>query len=310
MITVQKQTIISGTNKFDYKLKGLSTDEKPSKINGVNIGENSLFLEMDTGDFYYLKQQGSSSTERKEVLEETTFSNWEHDNNYYYVYDDAPQNDATYTMTFVWDGTEYILSVDETGRFGATFDLGNETYDFSEYPFSVIIEIDGIEIASQDNESHTLEIYYDETTVIEPIWAKVGGGGNSTELPKVTVSITPDQSITVYNNVGCVYNFDIEAYVYYDKDGNTIDIDDWDDIVSISKNETETVVFYANEVDISEETIWLTDVVGCLNLGSYLFEGMTGSSKENCEVEESYIVVIDQTQNASASLFVHLSSLG
>lgn len=34
-------------NEYDYK--GLSTDEKP--IEGV--GANSLFLELDTGDFYY-----------------------------------------------------------------------------------------------------------------------------------------------------------------------------------------------------------------------------------------------------------------
>lgn len=32
----------------EYDFKGLSTDDKPT-----NCGINSLFLELDTGDFYY-----------------------------------------------------------------------------------------------------------------------------------------------------------------------------------------------------------------------------------------------------------------
>ena len=36
-----------GFNEYDFK--GLSTDDKPVE----NIGVNSLFLELDTGDFYY-----------------------------------------------------------------------------------------------------------------------------------------------------------------------------------------------------------------------------------------------------------------
>lgn len=41
MVTAQR-------GKNDYEYKGLSTDEKPT-----NAGVNSLFLELDTGDFYY-----------------------------------------------------------------------------------------------------------------------------------------------------------------------------------------------------------------------------------------------------------------
>lgn len=33
---------------WEYEYKGLSTDTKPT-----NCGVNSLFLELDTGDFYY-----------------------------------------------------------------------------------------------------------------------------------------------------------------------------------------------------------------------------------------------------------------
>ena len=43
MITINK-----GQNPFEYEYKGLSTDQKP-----INCGTNSLFLELDTGDFYY-----------------------------------------------------------------------------------------------------------------------------------------------------------------------------------------------------------------------------------------------------------------
>lgn len=35
----------------DVELKGLSTDTKPTDVNLVGV--NSLFLELDTGDFYY-----------------------------------------------------------------------------------------------------------------------------------------------------------------------------------------------------------------------------------------------------------------
>lgn len=33
---------------YEYEYKGLSTDPKPT-----DCAENSLFLELDTGDFYY-----------------------------------------------------------------------------------------------------------------------------------------------------------------------------------------------------------------------------------------------------------------
>lgn len=44
-----KKVIADTQNKNDYEFKGLSTDVKPT--DGVSI--NSLFLELDTGDFYY-----------------------------------------------------------------------------------------------------------------------------------------------------------------------------------------------------------------------------------------------------------------
>ena len=37
------------TGKADFEFKGLSTDTKPT----FEVGANSLFFEVDTGEFYY-----------------------------------------------------------------------------------------------------------------------------------------------------------------------------------------------------------------------------------------------------------------
>lgn len=52
MITVTKRKFAetAGGGMFlDYEYKGLSTDTKPTETAPVN----ALFLELDTGDFYY-----------------------------------------------------------------------------------------------------------------------------------------------------------------------------------------------------------------------------------------------------------------
>ena len=41
-------TMASPTDVSQVEFKGLSTDDKPT-----DCGVNSLFLELDTGDFYY-----------------------------------------------------------------------------------------------------------------------------------------------------------------------------------------------------------------------------------------------------------------
>lgn len=53
MVTIShmENNQVNETAQFD--LSGLSTDTKPTEINGFPIGTNSLFLELDTGDFYY-----------------------------------------------------------------------------------------------------------------------------------------------------------------------------------------------------------------------------------------------------------------
>ncbi len=52
-ITINRRANVDGDKLYEYDLKGLSTDTKPTQIGGQDIEDNSLFLELDTGDFYY-----------------------------------------------------------------------------------------------------------------------------------------------------------------------------------------------------------------------------------------------------------------
>ena len=52
-ITLEAIKNVDGDSVKEYDFKGLSTDTKPSTWQGNNIEVNSLFLELDTGDFYY-----------------------------------------------------------------------------------------------------------------------------------------------------------------------------------------------------------------------------------------------------------------
>lgn len=62
MITLHAMRNVDGDKLYAYDFKGLSTDEKPTFWGGKVIEANSMFLEEDTGDFYYCESQGSSDT--------------------------------------------------------------------------------------------------------------------------------------------------------------------------------------------------------------------------------------------------------
>lgn len=49
---IKNATAGGDNNYMEYDFKGLSTDEKP-KNPRYKVGANSIFLELDTGDFYY-----------------------------------------------------------------------------------------------------------------------------------------------------------------------------------------------------------------------------------------------------------------
>lgn len=53
MITVENVQYIEAPEIGDFEFKGLSTDSKPTSWKGSTIANNSLFLELDTGDVYY-----------------------------------------------------------------------------------------------------------------------------------------------------------------------------------------------------------------------------------------------------------------
>lgn len=195
MVTLSKQTIIVGTNKFDYDINGLSTDEKPFKINGVPIGENSIFFELDTGDFYYLKQQGSSTTTRISFLNETIDDWYNADNKYVFQDIDIGDNPLPETINVVWDGVEYVCemyhdSLSDSDKYGAHLDGETGYYDFTEYPFAISVAYSDDEhvytaeicCAYEEDETivHSVEVYVNETVVVEGEWAKVGGGDTPT----------------------------------------------------------------------------------------------------------------------------------
>lgn len=54
MVTVHKILNNEFCEKAEFQFSGLSGDDKPAdEWDGFPIGENSLFLELDTGKFYY-----------------------------------------------------------------------------------------------------------------------------------------------------------------------------------------------------------------------------------------------------------------
>lgn len=52
-ITIHGITNVDGDATKSYEFCGLSTDSKPTQIDGKDIETNSLFLELDTKKFYY-----------------------------------------------------------------------------------------------------------------------------------------------------------------------------------------------------------------------------------------------------------------
>ena len=59
-ITIHSISNVDGDAEKTYEFCGLSTDTKPTEVDGKDIEVNSLFLELDTGDFYYFDGSGWS----------------------------------------------------------------------------------------------------------------------------------------------------------------------------------------------------------------------------------------------------------
>lgn len=53
MVKLTNKINIDGDKTCHYEFSGLSTDSKPTEWEEQDIEANSLFLELDTGKFYY-----------------------------------------------------------------------------------------------------------------------------------------------------------------------------------------------------------------------------------------------------------------
>lgn len=165
----------------DTCYQGLSTDEKPTE----NVPINSLFLELDTGDFYYAESQGSKGEPTKNVLiSEQSISEWEQEaiNLYSYTFNDFLEFPDTITVVF--DGTEYTVEKQNTEYENEYFYGGyaDGNIDFSTYPFAIFNGFDedawAIQIFAGNNNEHTVEIYTLGNGDTPAVWKKVGSGAS------------------------------------------------------------------------------------------------------------------------------------
>lgn len=178
-ITIHGINNIDGDATKNYEFCGLSTDSKPTMIDGKPVEVNSLFWELNTNTFYYLKT-ASSTTDV--VFNEQTIesSDWQPAGNAYMKMPTSYwENGLTGTVNFVWDGVEYTLEKQDGGLdygyYGAYVDLDNYIGDFSVYPFGFYLNNeDGTAniIVSKDNEDHTYKAYGQVTTDGE--WEELG----------------------------------------------------------------------------------------------------------------------------------------
>ena len=60
MISIIKKDVVNGKGEFIGELRGLSTDTKPTTFEGKDVGNGSVFIEIDTGTLYFF--DGSSKT--------------------------------------------------------------------------------------------------------------------------------------------------------------------------------------------------------------------------------------------------------
>ena len=143
------------TPRDDYcEFMGLSTDTKPEKP-----GENSLFYELDTGEFYYFSgvwaKIGEKPVEKAALIKATVTTT----DPAFAGYGTAVLPaiifpDVGETVTLIFDGTEYTCEVQEFDAYPA---IGSLDFDFADYPF-VIYNEDGYLISTPDEAEHTVEM--------------------------------------------------------------------------------------------------------------------------------------------------------
>lgn len=163
----------------DTCYQGLSTDDKPTQ----DVPLNSIFFELDTGDFYYCESQGSKgSQEEKVVLEETTLDNWAGGANPN-TFVPTMLTELPQTATIIWDGVSYDVTKETYMGMSYYGELGdNYNPIYSTYPFFLVLsnipdEGDVFIIRTLEAVDHTIEIIaVVGTPDTDAVWKKVGGG--------------------------------------------------------------------------------------------------------------------------------------
>ena len=290
-VTVYAQRRVIGTNRYDYDLKGLSTDPKPSQIYGIDIVENSLFLEMDTGDFYYLKSQGSTS--RETLIEEQSFTGNEGEVPDAYSYEFSGEIELSAdVIQVVYDGVTYSCErrVAEVGyEYGATYNNG---YDFSQYPFNLWSGIEDDEwytvIVVADGNEHTIEVYTEST--VDPVWEKVGSGG-STPTEEGYEITNPVLTMNISSSTPGLSLFTTEI----NDDGYLSFLEK-----SLDDNEVISTIIIGEVYTVDEYWEYSSDVLGT--------ENPTYSNEVNCTASGGLISITDNTKDASID--IQIGSLG
>lgn len=113
------------------EMTGLSTDNKPTFSNGKTIGQNSLFLELDTKSLYYCSKSGSESEETVVDGVFTATSDEIRECNLGVI-------NLADKITVVFDGVEYKdLPKQNGGVYGAPWNESTQSVDYSVCPFRI-----------------------------------------------------------------------------------------------------------------------------------------------------------------------------
>ena len=284
MITVHLMAKPTGGGQpFYYEFEGESTDTKPSIWGGHDVGLNSKFFEQDTGDFYYLKQQGSSTTTTGEIVEEQTLDSWTLDGDFGCYKHDFYYEIGKDKIIVEWDGVSYEcekqIDNDSFSPYVYYGTLLHQPLDWSVYPFCIIPDENHIYCA--DNEDHTIKISWEETVVTEPIWAIVGGGDSPVEegydvnCPKLTIS---------FSNVENNFTF----YLLNVNESGYLQEDAVDEFTSTTVLETYCPMTHGS----------------CQFIGFDSKYVQATSNEVNCEYDDGIIFITDPTQDASITMAI------
>ena len=184
---------------------GLSTDDKPTE----DVAVNSLFLELDTGDFYFCKTQGSKGGEQTEVvrIEEQTFitQGFSRDYGCRYATLTVVEPFADENIIVIYDGVSYECQNQSFesgfGQYGAEID--DYVIDFTKCPFHLQTndESNTPIIYLTDEEEHTIEVRAIQGNPDTPaVWEKVGSGGSEPTGTKLF-----EGNVTTANYGGDIY---------------------------------------------------------------------------------------------------------